>query len=89
MFDVLIIGGGVAGMSCALILGSAHKKPFMSDKSFVPASKPVSNLKTIELIYSKEKGYLSKIKSRLGIEIVSDLSHSNLSLINGKVLSEG
>ena len=32
MFDVLIIGGGVAGMSCALILGSAHKKPFMSDK---------------------------------------------------------
>jgi hypothetical protein len=31
-------------------------------------------LKTIELIYSKEKGYLSKIKSRLGIEIVSDLS---------------
>lgn len=32
MFDVLIIGGGVAGMSCALILGSAHKKHFMSDK---------------------------------------------------------
>ena len=26
MFDVLIIGGGVSGMSCALVLGSAHKK---------------------------------------------------------------
>jgi len=26
MFDVLIIGGGVSGVSCALILGSAHKK---------------------------------------------------------------
>ncbi|KVV13160.1 FAD-dependent oxidoreductase [Flavobacterium sp. TAB 87] len=32
MFDVLIIGGGVSGVSCALILGSAQQKPFMSDK---------------------------------------------------------
>ncbi|NHM05939.1 NAD(P)/FAD-dependent oxidoreductase [Flavobacterium sp. CYK-4] len=31
-FDVLIIGGGVAGVSCALVLGSAHKKPFVTDK---------------------------------------------------------
>lgn len=32
MFDVLIIGGGVAGMSCALVLGSAHNKHFATDK---------------------------------------------------------
>ncbi len=32
MFDVLIIGGGVSGMSCALILGSASRKPFVQDK---------------------------------------------------------
>lgn len=32
MFDVLIVGGGVAGISCALVLGSAHKKPFAQDK---------------------------------------------------------
>ena len=32
MFDVLIIGGGVSGMSCALVLGSAHKMSFVSDK---------------------------------------------------------
>ena len=32
MFDSLIIGGGVSGISCALVLGSAHKKPFMTDK---------------------------------------------------------
>lgn len=32
MFDVLIIGGGVSGVSCALILGSAQKKPFVTDK---------------------------------------------------------
>ncbi len=32
MYDVLIIGGGVSGMSCALILGSAQSKPFVVDK---------------------------------------------------------
>ena len=32
MFDVLIIGGGVSGMSCALVLGSAKNKPFVTDK---------------------------------------------------------
>lgn len=33
MFDSLIIGGGVAGMQCALILGSAHKKEFAKNKN--------------------------------------------------------
>ncbi|WP_412987743.1 FAD-dependent oxidoreductase [Pontimicrobium sp. IMCC45349] len=33
MFDALIIGGGAAGMSCALILGSAHKKEYALDKN--------------------------------------------------------
>lgn len=32
MFDVLIVGGGAAGMSCALVLGSAKSKPFADDK---------------------------------------------------------
>jgi len=32
MFDVLIVGGGVSGMSCALVLGSAKNKSFVSDK---------------------------------------------------------
>jgi thioredoxin reductase len=32
MFEVLIIGGGVSGISCALVLGSAKNKPFVSDK---------------------------------------------------------
>ena len=31
-FNVLIIGGGVAGLQCALILGSAEKKPFAIGK---------------------------------------------------------
>ena len=32
MFDVLILGGGAAGMQCALVLGSAYTKPFAMDK---------------------------------------------------------
>ena len=33
MYDVLIIGGGAAGISCALVLGSAKQKPFATDKT--------------------------------------------------------
>lgn len=33
IFDTLIIGGGVSGMQCALVLGSGLKKPFASDKN--------------------------------------------------------
>lgn len=32
MFHALIIGGGAAGMSCALVLGSAKKKDFAENK---------------------------------------------------------
>ena len=31
-FDVLIIGGGVAGMQCALVLGSGLQKPYALNK---------------------------------------------------------
>ncbi len=32
MFDVIVIGGGVSGVSCALVLGSAQNKTFAADK---------------------------------------------------------
>lgn len=32
MYDAFIIGGGAAGMSCALVLGSAKPKPYAQDK---------------------------------------------------------
>ena len=31
-YDLLIIGGGAAGLSCALVIGSALKKPFAEGK---------------------------------------------------------
>ena len=31
-FDALIVGGGAAGLSCALVLGSAHKRDYVADK---------------------------------------------------------
>ncbi|MCX2681275.1 FAD-dependent oxidoreductase [Galbibacter sp. EGI 63066] len=32
MYDALVIGGGAAGMQCALVLGSAHKTLYAKDK---------------------------------------------------------
>lgn len=32
-YDVLVIGGGAAGMSCALVLGSAQHKDYAKDKN--------------------------------------------------------
>lgn len=31
-FDVLIVGGGAAGLSCALVIGSALEKPYAENK---------------------------------------------------------
>ncbi|OEK09470.1 pyridine nucleotide-disulfide oxidoreductase [Flavivirga aquatica] len=47
MYDALIIGGGAAGLSCALVLGSAKNKPFASDKAIgVITHQKTSHLQT-------------------------------------------
>ena len=47
MFDALIIGGGTAGMSCALILGSAQHKEFAKGKKIgIIAHQKASHLQT-------------------------------------------
>ncbi|GAA3645293.1 FAD-dependent oxidoreductase [Flavivirga jejuensis] len=47
MYDALIIGGGAAGLSCALVLGSAKNKPFAMDKRIgIIAHQKTSHLQT-------------------------------------------
>lgn len=47
MYDVLIIGGGAAGMSCALVLGSAKGKAYAENKTIgIIAHQKTSHLQT-------------------------------------------
>lgn len=46
-FDALIIGAGAAGLSCALVLGSAKEKPFANNKNIgIIAHQKSSHLQT-------------------------------------------
>lgn len=47
MFDVLIIGGGASGLSCALVLGSANEKAFAQNKKIaIVTHQKTSHLQT-------------------------------------------
>ncbi len=47
MYDALIIGGGAAGLSCALVLGSAKNKAFARDRHIgIIAHQKTSHLQT-------------------------------------------
>lgn len=68
VFDVLIIGGGVSGMSCALVLGSAKNKPFVSDKKIgIIVHQKSSSLQ--EAIINNAYGITS---STLGTDLLSE-----------------
>jgi len=90
MFDVLIIGGGVAGMSCALVLGSAHKKAYASDKKIgVITHQKTSSLQ--EALFNNAYGVpVEKTGAELLAESVtqlSDLYPQVAQIPNEKVLS--
>lgn len=72
MFDVLIIGGGVSGVSCALILGSAQNKPFVQDKKIgIVAHQKASSLQ--EALFNNAYGISA---GKLGSEIlVESIEH--------------
>ncbi|MGC4040704.1 MAG: FAD-dependent oxidoreductase [Flavobacterium sp.] len=68
MFDVLIIGGGVSGMSCALVLGSAHKKAFAQDKKIgIITHQKTSNLQ--EALFNNAYGIPA---GKLGFELLTE-----------------
>lgn len=73
MFDALIIGGGVSSVSCALILGSAYKKPFVENKKTgIIAHQKASSLQNaiFNNAYGIPKG---KLGSELLIETIQQL----------------
>jgi uncharacterized FAD-dependent dehydrogenase len=76
VFDVLIIGGGVSGVSCAQILGSALKKPFVSDKKIgIFTHQKTSSLQ--EAVFNNAYGIApGKLGSDLLIESIDHLSNT-------------
>ena len=76
MFDVLIIGGGVSGMSCALVLGSAKNKPFVMDKKIgIITHQKTSSLQ--EAIINNGYGITpGKLGSDLLVESIRHLSET-------------
>ena len=65
-FDALIIGGGAAGMSCALVLGSAKTKVFASDKNIGI----ITHQKTSHLQTALFNNVLGLAPGKLGTEIL-------------------
>lgn len=70
MFDVLVIGGGVSGMSCALVMGSAHNKAFAVDKKIgIIAHQKSSSLQ--EALFNNAYGIPV---GKLGAELLTESS---------------
>ncbi len=49
MFDVLIIGGGPAGLTCGITLASAHAKPWYGERRIMIIDSGLSDLDRAEL----------------------------------------
>jgi thioredoxin reductase len=86
MFDVLIIGGGVSGVSCALVLGSAKNKPFATDKKIgIITHQKASSLQNA--VFNNAYGIPpGKLGSDLLTEIVEHLQklYPHVEQINGE-----
>ena len=81
MFDTLIIGGGASSMSCALVLGSAYKKPFASEKKIgIIAHQKASSLQNG--IYNNAYGITP---GKLGSELLTE-SKTHLATLYPHVL---
>ena len=74
MFDVLIIGGGVSGISCAMVLGSAKNKVFVTAKKIgIFTHQKTSALQ--EALFNNAYGIApGKLGSELLVESIDHLS---------------
>jgi glycine/D-amino acid oxidase-like deaminating enzyme len=90
MLDVLIIGGGVSGVSCALVLGSAQRKSYVSDKKIgIITHQKTSSLQEalFNNAYGISPGTLGSDLLKSSLENLSQL-YSHVQQIEGeKVLS--
>ncbi|BAO75265.1 putative protein [Winogradskyella sp. PG-2] len=68
IFDALIIGGGAAGLSCGLVLGSAKDKAFVKDKKIAI----ITHQKTSHLQNALFNNVLGLAPSTLGSDILKD-----------------
>ena len=90
MFDALIIGAAAAGMQCALVLGSAAKKPFAVDKKIgIIAHQKASHLQSalFNNVLGLEPGTLGKNILVSGKKQLADLYPEVIQIDNEKVSS--
>lgn len=88
-FEVLIIGGSAAGLSCALILGSAVKKPFAENKKIgIVAHQKTSALQEALLnnVLGFKKGARGDQVLADGLNQLSDLYPHIIQIENEKVI---
>jgi len=88
-FNTLIIGGSAAGLSCALILGSALKRPYAIDKKIgIITHQKSSALKKAELnnVLGFKKGTKGEAILKFGLEQLSEDYPNILQIEKEKVI---
>ncbi len=94
MYDLIIIGGGPAALSCALVLGSAEKKEYMQDKKIaIIANQKASDMNAALLnnLYGVEQGVKGKdfLKESLKqLDMFSNIEQLSPDMVNA-VLDKG
>lgn len=88
MLDTIIIGGGAAGLSCALVLGSGLKKPFSEDRKVaIIIHQKTSHLQNalFNNVLGLKPGTLGKDILTDGIQQLTDLYPEVFQIENEKV----